>query len=118
MPWGDGTGPNGEGPRTGRGFGYCNGYGRPGYMTPGGGGRWFGRGYGYGGYGRGWRWRNVYYATGQPGWARAYPANPAYPPYPSKDAEKNALLQASKDLKNELKEIEKRIAELEKDTEK
>ncbi|MCD6594177.1 hypothetical protein DRQ29_04605 [bacterium] len=118
MPWGNGTGPNGEGPRTGRGLGYCNGYDRPGYATQGGGGRWSGRGgmrYGNGGFGGGWRRRNMYYATGQPGWGRT---NPAYPPYQSKEAEKDALLQASKDLKAELSEIENRIAELGKDSEK
>lgn len=35
MPRGDGTGPNGQGPMTGRGFGYCAGYERPGYADPG-----------------------------------------------------------------------------------
>lgn len=36
MPYGDGTGPMGRGPMTGRGFGWCNGRG----------GR-FGRGFGF-----------------------------------------------------------------------
>ncbi len=36
MPWGDGTGPTGMGPMTGRGLGYCVGYGTPGfYSAPG-----------------------------------------------------------------------------------
>lgn len=30
MPGGDGTGPAGKGPRTGRGLGYCAGYDSPG----------------------------------------------------------------------------------------
>ncbi|HHY81012.1 MAG TPA: DUF5320 domain-containing protein, partial [Thermoanaerobacter sp.] len=30
MPRGDGTGPMGLGPRTGRGLGYCSGYNVPG----------------------------------------------------------------------------------------
>ncbi len=34
MPWGDGTGPMGMGPMTGRGAGFCAGYGVPGYMNP------------------------------------------------------------------------------------
>ena len=34
MPRGDGTGPAGLGPMTGRGLGYCAGYSRPGYATP------------------------------------------------------------------------------------
>jgi len=63
MPRGDRTGPNGFGPRTGRGLGYCSGYSTPGYITDNGmglgrgygGGRGGGRGYGRGqGYGRGW----------------------------------------------------------------
>lgn len=34
MPGGDGTGPLGRGPRSGRGAGYCSGYHRPGYANP------------------------------------------------------------------------------------
>jgi len=34
MPHGDRTGPLGQGPRTGRGAGYCSGNTKPGYMTP------------------------------------------------------------------------------------
>jgi hypothetical protein len=55
MPWGDGTGPLGLGPKTGRAADYCAGYSVPGYMNliPGQGfwgwGRgWFGRGGGRG----------------------------------------------------------------------
>ena len=57
MPRGDGTGPMGMGCMTGRGAGYCAGFGQPGYMTPGPGrGLGFGRGYGRG-FGRGFGWR-------------------------------------------------------------
>jgi len=55
MPRGDGTGPMGMGPMTGRGAGYCAGFGMPGYMNPGS-GRGYGRGVGrvFGpGFGRG-----------------------------------------------------------------
>ncbi|MBT4482390.1 MAG: DUF5320 domain-containing protein, partial [Candidatus Latescibacteria bacterium] len=31
--WGDGTGPAGLGPMTGRGAGYCAGYSVPGYQN-------------------------------------------------------------------------------------
>ncbi len=59
MPYGDRTGPLGEGPRTGRRMGLCSGSGLPGYMTGGrmhagfgrgkrGRGRGFGRGFGFG----------------------------------------------------------------------
>ena len=43
MPGGDGTGPMGYGPMTGRGMGYCAGFDRPGFASPG-----FGRGRGMG----------------------------------------------------------------------
>ncbi|MBN2042401.1 MAG: DUF5320 domain-containing protein [Candidatus Aenigmarchaeota archaeon] len=51
MPRGDGTGPAGQGPKTGRGKGYCEGGDQPGYLIPG-----QGLGHGYGGrYGTGGR---------------------------------------------------------------
>ncbi len=58
MPRGDRTGPNGAGPRTGRGLGYCNGYPSAGFTRSYGAGFGLGagRGMGYGrgaGYGRG-----------------------------------------------------------------
>jgi hypothetical protein len=34
MPWGDGTGPSGYGPMTGRAAGFCSGYQMPGYKNP------------------------------------------------------------------------------------
>jgi hypothetical protein len=34
MPRGDGTGPAGMGPMTGRAAGYCAGYNVPGFMNP------------------------------------------------------------------------------------
>jgi len=33
MPRGDGTGPMGQGPMTGRGAGYCAGFSTPGYVS-------------------------------------------------------------------------------------
>jgi hypothetical protein len=68
MPGGDGTGPAGMGPRSGRSAGYCAGYAAPGYANPGPG---FGRGGGRG-------WRNWFRATGAPGWARAAQGYPAW----------------------------------------
>jgi hypothetical protein len=47
MPRGDGTGPGGFGPMTGRGAGYCAGYPMPGFANP-----WFP----VGGRGRGRNW--------------------------------------------------------------
>jgi hypothetical protein len=56
MPRGDGTGPMGMGPMTGRSAGYCAGFGTPGYVNAGrtwGYGPGFGRGFGRG-FARGW----------------------------------------------------------------
>jgi hypothetical protein len=61
MPFGDGTGPRGLGPMTGRGAGPCTGYAVSGYAS-------FGPGWACGG-GRGWR--NRYCATGLAGRQRA-----------------------------------------------
>ncbi len=47
MPRGDGTGPVGQGPMTGRGAGRCAGNNTPGYGFFGR-GRGFGRGFGFG----------------------------------------------------------------------
>lgn len=70
MPFGDGTGPMGLGPMTGRRAGYCAGFGAAGFAGPmhgyrhrhGHGHRVSVRprgGYGYG-FGRGWRGRGPY----------------------------------------------------------
>ena len=69
MPAGNGTGPRGEGPLTGRAMGRCAGYPDGGYANaPGRGG-----GYGFFGRGGGGRgMRNRYYETGLPQWRR-YP---------------------------------------------
>ena len=119
MPRGDRTGPMGMGPMTGRGAGYCTGNPVPGYMNPTGG---FGRGFGGGGRGRGYR--NMYYATGMPGWDRsgayptgAYPAAPAaplFPPYGGQgySNEMEALTAQAQNLDKTLSDIKSRIEEL------
>ncbi|MBN1423205.1 DUF5320 domain-containing protein [Candidatus Fermentibacteria bacterium] len=73
MPGGDGTGPAGMGPMTGRAMGFCAGYAGAGFVNPLA-GRGFGWSRGFGGGGRGWR--NWYYATGLTGWQRAAGAGP------------------------------------------
>lgn len=122
MPWGDGTGPWGMGPRTGWGLGYCNGYDRPGYANPlnRGGGRGFGYGFGRGwgrgwgrGFGRGWRFRARFVGYG-------YYVPYAYPPYTSytnaydSNTEKEYLKNYLKDIESEQEYIKKRLDELEK----
>ncbi|MGC9359622.1 MAG: DUF5320 domain-containing protein [Anaerolineae bacterium] len=113
MPRGDRTGPAGMGPMTGRGAGYCAGYDRPGYANPWGGG-YGGRGFGGGGRG----WRNMYYATGLPGWARAgyAPAPPSGYPYgaPAPADEAEALRAQAEALSQQLDAIRSRLEDLEK----
>jgi len=100
---------------TGRGAGYCAGYGGPGYANPMP-GRGFGMGWGRGG-GRGWR--HQYYATGMPRWSRfayAPPAGP-YGPYaapPTPEQESGFLEEQARWLKDQLDAISQRIAELER----
>ena len=77
MPGGDGTGPMGRGPMSGRAAGTCAGFGMPGSANPAPGrgfGMGFGRGRGAGGrgpVGGGRGWRNMFFATGLPGWMRS-----------------------------------------------
>jgi hypothetical protein len=124
MPRGDGTGPAGFGPMTGRAAGFCAGYNTPGYMNPAGGrgygfGRGFGRGLGRGwgrGYGRG-RWSG--YAAA-PGWyggfypayaPAAYPNSPDY----SASEEKAVLSDQVKALQEDLEAMNKRLKELDEE---
>ncbi|MBN1593632.1 MAG: DUF5320 domain-containing protein [Candidatus Coatesbacteria bacterium] len=122
MPRGDGTGPAGMGPMTGRAAGFCAGFNSPGYMNP-----YGGRGMGArGGFGRGRGWRNQYFATGMPGWQRAGMGMPAwgaqgygYVPQqgfaaPSPEQEMTALKNQAEYLENSLKDIRSRMNELEK----
>lgn len=111
MPRGDGTGPAGMGPMTGRAAGYCAGYDRPGFMNPVGGRMGVGFGWGRGrglGYGRGFgRW----------GYPAADPYGAPYAPYTqygyTQDQEKDLLKNQAQALENDLKQIKKRISELE-----
>ena len=118
MPWGDGTGPMGMGPMTGRGAGYCAGYGMPGSMNPvpGYGARGWGRGRG-GGQG----WRHRFWATGLTGWQRAGLAGPGwvpptgapFAPAIGRDQEVEMLKNQATYFEEALGEIRKRITELE-----
>jgi len=120
MPRGDGTGPRGLGPMTGRAAGYCAGYGVPGYANP-----LVGRRLGLGG---GHGWRHMYYATGLPGWLRwggwrpaygyAAPYAPVYAgayPEPDPQVEKQVLQNQVKFLETTLEAIKKRLADLEEE---
>ena len=111
MPAGDGTGPMGMGPMTGRAAGFCAGYNVPGYANPVGG---FGRGLGRG-FGRGlgwWRWGGLARGTfyGAPGYVPGSPWG-AWPI--TKEEELDYLKGQASALKDELDAITRRVGELE-----
>ena len=125
MPGRDETGPEGEGPMTGRQMGDCASNGVPDGLTPGRGyaGRPFvrrglgGRPYvgrragGRRGAGRrGWRRRNWFYATGVPGRARFGPDAPSADA-PSMN-ETESLETKAEWLRGELDAIDQRLQEL------
>ena len=126
MPAGDGTGPMGLGPMTGRAAGYCAGYGVPGYMNPWGGRGWsrFGRGYFGRGGGRGRGWRNRFWATGVPGWAWFGASAPfvagapgvGVQPSGAAPGELEVLRQQAEYFESALEDIRSRIGELEKES--
>lgn len=109
MPSGDRTGPLGQGPRTGRAFGFCAGYDTPGYTKGFGMGmnRGFGRGMGMGrgrGFGRGFNYGRFFSGFGQ-----FFPWQ-----YPlSKDDEIRMLKSQAETLSRTQAELEKRLRELE-----
>jgi len=120
MPGGDGTGPMGMGPMTGRAAGYCAGFAVPGSMTSPGGQGFGGR---RGGRGR----RNWFYATGLTGWQRAASGQPAFgrnqpqtglysgpfaSPAMGPDQEVELLKQQVRSLGNTLDQIKRRLEEL------
>ncbi|MGB2705851.1 MAG: DUF5320 domain-containing protein [Candidatus Omnitrophota bacterium] len=126
MPGGDGTGPAGMGPMTGRAAGYCAGYPMPGYANPipgrgWGMGRGFGRGRGWGrgrgrGWGRGFGWGAAYpYAYGYPYQGDPYGGYAGYQ-YGAEVApqeEAKMLKEQAKAMQDEIKAINEHIKELE-----
>ncbi len=115
MPGGDGTGPGGLGPMTGRAAGYCAGYSVPGYMNliPGRGGFGYGRGWGRG-FGRGFGWRGAAYpyAYGYYSYTSPYGGYP-YAPDMAPQQEADMLKEQAKAIQGELKSINERIGKLE-----
>ncbi|MDD5566195.1 MAG: DUF5320 domain-containing protein [Candidatus Omnitrophica bacterium] len=120
MPRGDGTGPMGLGPMTGRAAGFCAGYSMPGYANPLPGRGYFGGGRGFYGRGGARGRRNWYYATGLPGWQRASIGMPAfggaypYAPEITPKQEADMLKNEAELLKKQLEDIQSRIETLEK----
>jgi len=105
---------------TGRGAGYCAGFGMPGYANPARGrasGMDFGSGWGFrdrwSAGGRGWRHR--FWETGLPGWLRL---GPYATPYAKRDpkVERQALKDQAEALQSELDFINKRLSDIEPET--
>jgi hypothetical protein len=98
MPRGDGTGPVGMGPMTGRAAGFCAGFNAPGFMS-----QCMGRGFrGFWRHGAGRGWRNRFCTP----W---YPANT---PQVYAQQEVEYLKEQAQYLKESLDEINKRIEQL------
>ena len=116
MPYGDRTGPQGLGPRTGRGAGYCSGFSEPGSMNPvpGRGFFGFGRGRGSRGVGKGCGWGNCYRATGFPGRARGGYGFSSFPARLTDEEEMDILRDEAEILRQQLNDIQKRMSTLEK----
>jgi hypothetical protein len=117
MPGGDGTGPGGMGPMTGRAAGFCSGFPVPGYANPVGGrgmGMGWGRGRG-GGFGRGFGRGRAGYGLPAYGSAvnpYAYGGAP-FAPGLTAQQELDGLKGQAEYLEDSLDGIKKRIEELE-----
>ena len=126
MPGGDGTGPGGMGPMTGRAAGFCAGFPMPGYANPVG-GRGMGMGWGRGGgwgRGRGFGWAGAGYgmpayggtvnpyAYGGAAYPYAYGGAP-FAPGLTAQQELDGLKGQAEYLEDSLDGIKKRIEELE-----
>lgn len=92
MPRGDRTGPDGMGPMTGRGMGFCAGFDTPGFMNP--------------CYGRGFRRRA--------GAMQVMPSQFQPQVVITEKQEKQYLEQELEALKQEMNEVEKRLKEMKK----
>jgi len=111
LPGGDRTGPNGLGPRTGRGLGYCSGFDSPGYTRGPGMGGYFG-----GGRGRG---RGIRFSRGFRGFGGYWPPsyNPFVPisvPNVTPENQIDILKQEKEYLESEMNEINKAINDITK----
>ncbi len=119
MPRGDGTGPMGTGPMTGRRSGYCAGYDVPGYVNPVF-GKGFCRSYLNTFWGQGFGWRNWFHATGLPFWARRNlqaggvqtGAASTYGVPMNRDAEIEMLKAEAANLESVLKDINERLMKM------
>lgn len=117
MPHGDGTGPFGQGPMTGRAVGLCAGYEAAGYMNPMPLRGWgMGRGWGRG-RGRGRGWRQGYYPMASSGATLASEVATDSSPLPA-EQEVQLLKTRAEQLAGVLGELQRQIARLEASQEK
>jgi len=107
MPGGDGTGPLGHGPMTGRGTGFCAGHSNPGSAN-----LWYVRGLGIG-WGRGLGRR--YWGRGRGFWWRGYSPESYHTPELSREEEKTYLENMVKGLEEEIKSIRDRLQKISKE---
>ncbi|MEA1910490.1 MAG: DUF5320 domain-containing protein [Spirochaetota bacterium] len=121
MPRGDRRGPNGMGPMTGRGAGFCSGSNAPGYMNTGavggygqglGAGRGFGGGFHGGAYGNAYG-RGMGRAQGLGGGIGFQ--TPYVAPVYSKETEKGYIENEVSFLKDQLKALEGRLSDMKED---
>jgi len=109
MPRGDGAGPMGMGPMTGRSAGYCNGATTPNSANSLG----FAGGFGCG-FGRGYR--NMLRVTGVPGWVR-YGVRAHTEGDAARYDERAFLSNQAEFLENQLKQVKKLLSSLSKGSE-
>ena len=107
MPRGNGMGPTGMGPMTGRAAGFCAGNAQPGFAGMGAG---LGCGLGRGRGGRGNR--NMFRATGLPGWMRAGLSSVLEPS--AGETEKQILTSRADALQRQLDAVKQRLDGLDK----
>jgi len=108
MPAGNGTGPMGAGPMTGRAAGYCAGYATPGFANPvAGRGVGFSRGRGMG------RGMGMAFHGGRQ-WGGGYGRQPfAAPAAPAPEQEAAMLKSQAQNMEAALAEVQKRLSALE-----
>lgn len=107
MPRGDGSGPAGMGPMTGRSAGFCAGNNAPGFQSALG----FGRGRGRGFRNRFWSGGGFAAGGGGRGWYGAAPAGQAWP---DMAGEKEMLRTQAQGLERSLNAVQQRLSDLEK----
>jgi hypothetical protein len=106
MPRGDGTGPLGAGPRSGRAAGFCARSEAPGFATAPGFGRRSGLGRGRGRFGRGGGGFGRGFRAGRP------PAGLPFGAVASPEAEGEILEQEARELESSLEQVRRRLGQI------